>query len=147
MVASFFWILFLFSLFSLFVFYKGYPRFHCVLIYLYQISWGRRVTSIHCYCSLIYSRVTFKPIQKYLGEKILDPQNINEKKFRTYKIPTRKNFGPKKFPREKNFDPWHKQEKKFGTHEIPTRKKYGPTKARWHDGTRLTAHSFMFYWK
>ena len=77
------------------------------------------------------SRKTFGP-KKYLAENILDPQNINEKKFRTYKIPTRKNFGPKKSPQEKNFDPWHKQEKKFGTHEIPPEKNMDPQR---HDGT------------
>ena len=44
----------------------------------------------------------------------------NERKFWTHEIPSRKNFGPTKYPREN-----------FRTHEIPT-------KEGWHDGTTLT---------
>ena len=33
-------------------------------------------------------------------EKILDPRNNHEKKFCNHEIPTRKNFGPTKYPRE-----------------------------------------------
>ena len=32
---------------------------------------------------------------KYPREKILDPRNTHEKKFTTYEIPTRRNFGPR----------------------------------------------------
>ena len=55
-------------------------------------------------------RANFGPT-KYQQEKILDPQNTNEKRFLPYKIPTRKtwtheiatrkNLGPTKYPREK----------------------------------------------
>ena len=37
---------------------------------------------------------------KYPLETNLDPWNTRNKKFRTHKIPTRKNFGPLKYPRE-----------------------------------------------
>ena len=45
----------------------------------------------------------------------------------TYETSTRKNFEPTKYP-----------QKKFQTREILTRKKLGTTKARWHEGTKLT---------
>ena len=55
----------------------------------------------------------------------------------TYKIPTKKNSdplntlekkaGPIMYPREDNLDPRKTYEKNVG-----------PTKARWHNGTRLT---------
>ena len=35
---------------------------------------------------------------KYPREKILDPQNTHKNKFWTHKTPTRKNFGPTKYP-------------------------------------------------
>ena len=89
--------------------------------------------------------------------KLLTTENLN---------PTRKNFGPTKFPREKVFDPGNTHEKKIGAHEIPTRKNFGPTKylrdnisdprntqedtmARWHwthDGTRPTKFSTHVWW-
>ena len=40
-----------------------------------------------------------------------------ERKFLTREIPTRKNFGPTKYPQEKSW-----------TREIPTKKNFGPTK-------------------
>ena len=50
--------------------------------------------------------------------KILDPQNIHEKKTWTHEIPSRK---------------------KIRTHETPTREYFGPTKyPRWQDGTSST---------
>ena len=52
----------------------------------------------------------------------------HKRKSWTHKIPTRKNFGPTKYPREKIWDPRNTHEKKFETHEIPTRKYFGPTK-------------------
>ena len=43
-------------------------------------------------------------------------QNIHEKKFSTHEIPTRKKFGPTKYPRDQ-----------IWAHEIPTRKNFGRT--------------------
>ena len=43
-------------------------------------------------------------------------------------MPTRKNFGPTKYPQEKISDPQNTHEKKFRTHKIPTRKNFGLTK-------------------
>ena len=77
-------------------------------------------------------------LTKYPREKVLDPQNTQEKKPWTHEIPTRKNLGPTKYPRENIWDPRKTHEKKFGTHKIPTRKILGPTKARWHGATRPT---------
>ena len=82
---------------------------------------------------------------KHPREKILDPRNTHEKKFRTHEIPTRKNL-----------DPWNTHKKKFWTHQLPTRKNLGPskypreknfrpTKARWHDSTRPTNISTPFF--
>ena len=76
----------------------------------------------------------------YLREKILDPRSTYEKKIRTHDVPTRKSYGPTKYPREKLRDQRSTHEKKFQSHEIPTRKNSEPTTARWHDGmgpTRL----------
>ena len=89
------------------------------------------------------TRKNFKPTRK-----MLDPRNTykikfwtQEKKSRTHEIPTKTNFGPKKYPREKILDPWNTHEKSFRTHE--------GTVAPWHethDGTRPTelAHSIIF---
>ena len=61
-------------------------------------------------------------------EKILDPQNTNDKEFWTHEIPTRKIFAPTKYPRKKNW-----------TYEKSMRKNFRPTKyPRRHDGTRPT---------
>ena len=35
---------------------------------------------------------------KYPREKIWDPRNTHEKKIGTHEIPTRRNFGPTKYP-------------------------------------------------
>ena len=87
------------------------------------------------------------------------PRNTREKKFWTLKIPTRKYFGPTKYPLkvfgpttypwEKILNPRNTHEKKFWTHKMPTskgfgptkyprEKKFGPTQERWHDNTRPT---------
>ena len=83
-------------------------------------------------------------------EKISGPWDTHEKKFCTHEIPTRKNFGPTKYPREKTLDTrnTHKTrntpENIFWTHEIPTRKYFGPTKyPRKHFGARHTDEGTM----
>ena len=78
-------------------------RFHCILnCNLFRTNWGRSVPFINSYSSLIYSV--------------------------THEIPTRKKFGPMKYPREKFLDPQNSQEQIFRAHEIPRRKNLGPTK-------------------
>ena len=52
-----------------------------------------------------------------LTRKKIHSRNTHDKKFWTHEIPTRKNFGPKKYPREKNLD-------SRNTHE--------DTMVRWH---------------
>ena len=115
---------------------------------LFRIFWSRSVGFIYSYSSLysyplIPQEKNFKPTRK-----MLDPRNTykikfwtQEKKCRTHEIPTKTNFGPKKYPREKILDPWNTHEKSFRTHE--------GTVAPWHethDGTRPTelAHSIIF---
>ena len=48
---------------------------------------------------------------KYSWENISDPRNTHEKKSWTNEIPTRKNFGPTKYPREKIWDPRNTHDK------------------------------------
>ena len=50
------------------------------------------------------------------------------KKSWTHEIPTRKKFGPAKYPREKTWNPRNTHAKIFWTHEIPTRKNFEPMK-------------------
>ena len=50
------------------------------------------------------------------SHKILDPQNIHEKKFWTRKIPTKKSVGPAKYPRKK-FGPTKYPREKFQNHD------------------------------
>ena len=61
----------------------------------------------------------------------------HEKIFWAHEIPTRKNFGPTKYPREKIWtDEGNTHEKKFRTRKIPTRLSFGPTKyPQRQDGT------------
>ena len=92
----------------------------------------------------------------------------HEKIFWAHEIPTRKNFGPTKYPREKIWtDEGNTHEKKFRTRKIPTRLSFGPTKyplekilnprnthkgkmvrlhltQDTHDGTRPTKFSTLF---
>ena len=70
----------------------------------------------------IPTRKNFRPTN--IQEKTLDSRNTHDKKFQTQKIPTRKNFGPTrkkfgptKYPREKKLDP---------------RNTYEGTVGRWH---------------
>ena len=50
---------------------------------------------------------------KYPREKIPNPRNAHQQKFRTHETTTRKNFGPTTYPREKISDPQNNHEKKF----------------------------------
>ena len=68
---------------------------------------------------------------KYLQEKIVDPRNTHEKNLYTHEIFRRNNLGRTRYPRKEILDSRNSHEKKISTHEIPT-------KARWHNGTRLT---------
>ena len=61
----------------------------------------------------------------------MNPQNTHEKKFGTHEIPTRRNWGPTKYPREKIEDPQNTHWKKLMTHKLPM-------KAQWYDVTRPT---------
>ena len=70
----------------------------------------------------IPTRKNFRPTN--IQKKTLDSRNTHDKKFQTQKIPTRKNFGPTrkkfgptKYPREKKLDP---------------RNTYEGTVGRWH---------------
>ena len=105
---------------------------------LFRIFWSRN-TRIYLFLFLLFYKKKFQTH---------DPRNTykikfwtQEKKCRTYEIPTKTNFGPKKYPREKILDPWNTHEESFRTHE--------GTVAPWHethDGTRPTelAHSIIF---
>ena len=71
---------------------------------------------------------------RYSREKILYSRNTHAKKFRTYEIPTRKNFGhtkysqDTKYPREYILNPRNTHEKIF----------WAQTYRRRHDGTKST---------
>ena len=71
-----------------------------------------------CFLSLFLMQITIETlwIRKLAREKKnLDPQNnhkkisdlrsTHEKKFRSHKVPTKKNLGATKYPREKMLDP------------------------------------------
>ena len=79
----------------------------------YSELFGGRVWHLFIFIAHLYIRELPK---KYPREKILDPRNTHEKKFRTYEIPTRRNFGPRWHNGTMTQDPqnpqWHK------THEI-----------------------------
>ena len=89
--------------------------------------------------------VSFCLVLKFLESyKILNPQNIQQKKFLTHEIalrkkiwthgtPTWKYFEPSKYPRENILDPQNTHKKLFWTHEIPTRKFFGPTNYPWEN--------------
>ena len=64
-------------------------------------------------------------------KKKLKLQNTNAKKYWTHKKPTRKMFGPTKYPQEKCLDPQNTHKKKIWNHEIPTWKILEPTKYPW----------------
>ena len=71
-------------------------------------------------------------------------RNTHEKKFHTSKRPTRKNFGPAKYPREKILGPRTDHKRNFCTHEISTRKSFGATKNLWEK--LLDSRSTMTRW-
>ena len=60
------------------------------------------------------------------------PENTHKKKSWTHKIPTRRNIGPKKYPRQKIVYPQNTNQHKFWAHEwaheIPRRRSFKPTK-------------------
>ena len=117
-------------------------RFHCVI--KCKSLFGGEVWHLFIFIRLLY--VPELPV-KCPREKILNPQNTNEKKCWKNEIPTRKHLGSTKCPREKVSDPRNTHERKFWTYKIPTRKNFGLTMTRWHktlethDGTRLTEFS------
>ena len=79
----------------------------------------------------------------------MDPRNTHEKKFgpmkdqrekiRTKEITTRKNVGPKKYPREKIWDPRNTHEKKCQTNEGINGTRH--TRSKMTQGPRNLAHS------
>ena len=83
----------------------------------------------------------------------------HERKRRTCKIPTWKNWGLTKYPQEKIWDPRNTHEKNSGPTNYPRQKTEDPrnthekklmvcelpTKARWYDGTIPTKCSTLIY--
>ena len=73
--------------------------------------------------------VSFCLVLKFLESyKILDPQNIQQKKFLTHEIALRKKFGHTEHPRGSILNLQNTHEKMFWTHKIPTRNYFEPTK-------------------
>ena len=73
--------------------------------------------------------VSFCLVLKFLESyKILDPQNIQQKKFLTHEIALRKKFGHTEHPRGSILNLQNTHEKIFWTHKVPTRNYFEPTK-------------------
>ena len=91
---------------------------------LFQINWEKSVAFIYSNSSLTYLQVT----HEIPTGKNLNPRNTHNKKFPTHELPTRKTFGPMKYPWETFLNLRNTHQKKSWTHEISTRGKFASTK-------------------
>ena len=91
--------------------WNGIRGLRCVFVFLFPVTLSNAANN-------------WKPLNHEIGhEKIKYTLEMpTTKNFRpTHKIPTRKIFGPTKYPREKVLDPRNTHEKKFRAHYILTR--------------------------